>query len=762
MNKQWSGPGRKDPACWKNDKRGNMMRRSFLFCLLALITFPAFSQVKNAEEISARPSVGLVLSGGGAKGFAYIGLLKVIQEAGLPIDYIGGSSIGSIIGGLYALGYSPDTIARLIRSQNWHNLLRDIIDRKYIAFEEKEFGENAIIRLPVRNKKITMSSAMFKGEEINLLLNYYFSPAYNISDFHKLPTPFLCVGTDLLSGEEVILDSGYLPMAIRASMSIPGYFQPTEYGGHYLVDGGVVNNYPVKAVKKMGAEIIVGGDVQSGLYTSREQLTSIMAILDQITSFHRIPANVTGDNLTDLKIKFSLNYGMMDFEAFDSIIAAGERTARQFYPRLKELADSLNAIEYKPLKEYKATPPEKIYINNIRVTGVKHLHAKYLENLLHGKEHSKISLKELESDIHYLKGTGYFENVSYRLENTPEGADLVIDARETGVGELSAGAHYDDNYSVSLTLNAAFRNVLGDNSKLFANMNIGPNPRLRAVYLRGIGRVSAIGISTDMFTFNYDYYDKDKKLSQINYSDYKGSVYFNHNALNSLNLKAGIDYEYFRYKEDYPVDSLITYSGSFLGYGTAFLSLTADTRDRPCFSTSGFHLLFRGEYVVPLSKKVSEDLYNNAAIVFIKYDQNVPLWHRFTFQPGIFAGSILNPDMKPATHHTFLLGGLSAHNYLEQIIPFSGTHFLQEYGYYALVGRAKLQYNVYQKLYVTLRADGGANVTDFGELFKPRSFLFGYGITASYDSFIGPVEVSFMGSNINPNPMLYLNIGFWF
>lgn len=203
------------------------------------------AQPPSASTPKKRPTVGLVLSGGGAKGFAYIGLLRVIQEAGLPIDYIGGSSIGSIIGGLYAIGYHPDTIARLIRGQNWNSLLKDITERKYIAFEEKGISEKTIVSLPLKNKKLGISS-MYQGQEISLLLNRFFSPAYKINDFSKFQTPFLCIGTNLFTGEAMVLNKGYLPQAIRASMSIPGYFEPVDYMDYYLVDGGVVNNYPVK------------------------------------------------------------------------------------------------------------------------------------------------------------------------------------------------------------------------------------------------------------------------------------------------------------------------------------------------------------------------------------------------------------------------------------------------------------------------------------------------------------------------------------
>ena len=732
------------------------------FLFLILIPSITLSQPPPDSTNRRRPTVGLVLSGGGAKGFAYIGLLRAIQEAGLPIDYIGGSSIGSIIGGLYAIGYHPDSIAKMIRSQNWSDLLRDVIDRKYVAYEEKEYGENTIVKLPIKNKKIGLSTSMYKGEEINLLLNYYFSPAYKTSDFHKLQTPFLCIGTDLYTGKEVILDNGYLPMAIRSSMSIPGYFSPTEYMGNYLVDGGVVNNYPVLDVKKMGAEIIVGGDVQQGLYTTKEELNSITAILDQITSFYRVQANVIGDSLTDLKIPFKLEYGMMDFELYDSIIASGERTARAYYPRIKALADSLNAIEYKPLKQYTAKPLDSILVDSVIIRGNKRVSDHYFQAFVNRKQHSKVSLKQLEKDIRILGGTGFFESISYKLESNDRGTNLIINATEAGPGALSAGVHYDNDYSVSLIINAVIRNILGPNSKLFANLNLGPNPRLQATYLLGLGGKAAIGLSSDFYYFKFNMYDGDIRDSKVSYTNYKGSLFFNYSFRNTFNLKAGFDYEYFRFREDYPADSFPDKYQDFQSYGTLFATLAADTRDKANFPTRGFKALLRAEYIMPLSKDWVKDLFSNSAVAFLKYDHNVPLAKKFTLQPGVFVGALLQNTMTPPPQHFFALGGLCPENYVDQYVPFTGAKFLQKYGYYSAVARLKLQYNVYQKIYLTLRADGGANVRDPDELFASKNYLFGYGLTASYDSFIGPVELSVMGSNINPDPIFFLNIGFWF
>ena len=494
-----------------------------IFLLYFICPFNAFSQELDKAETGKRPTVGLVLSGGGAKGFAYIGLLKVIQEAGLPIDYIGGTSIGSIMGGLYAIGYHPDSIAKMIRSIDWDAVLTDEIERKYIAYEEKEFGEKFIVTLPVANKSVNISPSLYQGQEINLLLNRYFSPAFRIHDFDKLQTPFLCVGTDLLTGNEVLLDSGYLPMAVRASMSIPGYFSPVDYGGYYLVDGGVVNNFPVKNVKEKGADIIISGDVQPPLRCNREEFNSLTAVLDQIITFNRGDANEVGLKLSDIYIPLDTKYGIMDFADYDSIIAFGERTAKPYYNRIKALADSLNAIEYRPMKSYTAKPVEKILINSVQIKGYKKFAGSYFKNYFNVNEDTVFTLAGIERSIRQMYGTRFFEQVNYEISSNGKRNDLIIRVKEADPGYLSAGVHYDNDYSASLLITGSFRNVLGKRTKLFTDLVLGENPRIRAFYMVDNGAQPGIGAKAEYYSFKFNRYEKETKINKIIFTNYKVS-----------------------------------------------------------------------------------------------------------------------------------------------------------------------------------------------------------------------------------------------
>ncbi|MEJ2595740.1 MAG: patatin-like phospholipase family protein [bacterium] len=190
-----------------------------LFYLLSAVA-PVNAQSDTTQAVSKRPSVGLVMSGGGAKGWAYIGVLRVLQEVGLEVDYIAGASAGSIVGGMYAIGYHPDSIEKIIRSQNWDAVMKDELERKYIAYDDKIYGGRYIFSLPFREKKIGLKAALYEGQNVDLLLNRYYSVVYKDTLFSQFQTPFVCIGTDLYDGKEVVLDRGYLPQAIRSSMAI--------------------------------------------------------------------------------------------------------------------------------------------------------------------------------------------------------------------------------------------------------------------------------------------------------------------------------------------------------------------------------------------------------------------------------------------------------------------------------------------------------------------------------------------------------------
>jgi len=721
-----------------------------------------------------RPKVGLVMSGGGAKGFAYIGLLKVLQEVGLRVDYIGGTSIGSIIAGFYAMGYSPDSMVSYIRAQDWDAVLTDKIDRKYIAYEEKEFGDNYILALPINKKKITLQASMYEGQEVNLLLDRYFSAAYKKRDFNKLQTPFVCVATDLLTGEAVPLTKGYLPWAIRASMSIPGYFSTVKYDNRYLVDGGVVNNYPVEPVLKMGAKYIVGLDVQQGLVKSIDELQTIPAVIDQLISFHRVGANEEGYKKTNLYINIPMPYKTMDFDSYDSIIAIGEKVGREHYAELKSLADSLNAIEYRPLKKYDSKPLDSIYIDSVIVEGNKKVSDNYFENSFGRFSNSEVYIDDLETEIRIAYGTKFFSLISYEFrENKKGGTNLIITVTEADPGYLAVGAHYNGDYSVGILLNGTFRNLLGKNSKLFTDLIIGPNVFFRALYMKDNGAKPGYGAKIEIYSFGFNDYDGPDLIGRITFTNFKASVFGRSILKNRFSFRIGGNFEYFRFKSKLKSENIDSIS-NYNSYGNLYFAFNSDTRNRSYLSTKGSVSELRVEYVTPFSKNWVQDFFSNSLVFWLNYDQNIPLGKRWTFRPGVFLGGTyvrglpvssdkphLDFKLSPA-QHWFYMGGLTSKNYVHGFQQFTGVKFMQKYGQYMAVIRAKFQYNFYKKLYLTFRGDVGSTEWYVADIIDPVNLVVGYGATASYDSFIGPVELTVMGSNIYPGVSFFINIGFWF
>ena len=226
-----------------------------LFTFIFIISTISFAQ--EAKNDSTRLKVGVVLSGGGAKGYAHVGALKKIEEAGIKIDYIGGTSMGAIIGGLYAAGYTPDELEKIMHQLDISSLITQNKDRAEIPFFEKAYKEKYILELPFDKFKLTIPNAISKGQGPLDLLTYLLRPVHDIDDFNKLPTPFVCIGTDLETGEEKVFRSGFLPRVILASGAYPTMLDPVTIDGKIYVDGGVVNNFPVKEVKDMGADIIL-------------------------------------------------------------------------------------------------------------------------------------------------------------------------------------------------------------------------------------------------------------------------------------------------------------------------------------------------------------------------------------------------------------------------------------------------------------------------------------------------------------------------
>jgi NTE family protein len=290
---------------------------------------------------------------------------------------------------------------------------------------------------------------------------------------------------------------------------------------------------------------------------------------------------------------------------------------------------------------------------------------------------------------------------------------------------------------------------------------LGSNPRFRALYLISNGVKPGFGTEIDMYNFRFDDYDKGIRVNSYNFINYKISAFVTSVYNNLYSLKAGFEYDYFKFEQEIPFDTTTINWENFNSYGNLFAVFRADTRNKVYFATTGFNAEFKALYAMPFSDGWTKEFFSNSLIFYAKYDHSFNIIPKLTLKPGIFLGGTLKKN-NPPIQHWFGVGGLNDINYVDTFVPFTGVLFVQTFGYYSAIGRLKVQYNVYEKLYLTFRSDVGATADLVDDIIDPSYTMFGYGLTASYDSFIGPVEFTVMGSNINPSLSVFANIGFNF
>ena len=738
----------------------------FLLIILSFFMSSLYSQTLAEKTEKKGPTVGLVLSGGGAKGFAYIGLMKVLYEVNMPIDYIGGSSMGAITAALFSLGYSPETIADLVRGYNWDVLINDVQDRRYMAYEEKLFSERSIFSIPVEDKFLSLNKSLSTSFNIDLMLNQLLAAGAHIEDFNDLPIPFLCIGTDLLTGEAVVLNKGDLPRAVRASMSIPGFFPPVKYDGHYLVDGGVVNNYPAEQVKAMGADIIIGGDVQSGLYKSIDEISSMASIIDQIIGFNRVDANKKGYELTDYIVKIKMPYGMMDFNKFDSIIAIGENVAREHYDDLKALAGSINKLRGGIDKRPDIEAPETVKINDVLWSDSTNMDR--FKGFFDGISKSDVSFHSLNERMHLLNGTQNFNDLHYEFVNAgDQGLNMNIIAGSTNKGTLGAGVHYDNNYQGSILLNVAFRNIRGGRAKFFTDIVLSENPRLKTMFIINNGFKPGFGLETDFYSFHFSEYINGDKTNGWKFENYSAGAFMPMTIKNNYLFKVGFQYELFKFKQDVVYDPDLEKYNKYASYGNLYCSFNHDSRDKINFTETGQFVELKFKYIFPFSNEW-KDILANGSILYFKYNRSIRIANKLVYRPRVFLGYTFTNSEKsgevenriPSVQHLLGFGGQNTTNYVEGFVPFTGLKFVERLGLYAGMVSTNFQYEFLPKLYATAMFDMGVNETVID--LDNMKLLVGYGAKVSYNSFVGPIEFSLMSSNIDRSVIGFLNLGFWF
>lgn len=449
----------------------------FIVSLLLMLCLPdrAISQLKKKK-------IGLALSGGGAKGLAHIGVLKVFEEAGIYPDYITGTSMGSVVGGLYAIGYSAHELDSLAKNLEWTNFFTDTYDRTYRTIAEKDELERYIFSFPVKDKKIKLPKGFVDGQKLTILLSNLTQKVHGIKSFDDFMIPFRCIGGDLETGEAVVFDSGFLPDAIRASISIPSVFEPVERDGRIVVDGMIIRNLPVQDAFDMGADIVIAVDVGSGLY-NRDELSSIISVVEQTSSYRMVQLNDQQVNLANVVIRPEVrDFSALDFEPIDSLIAKGEAAALEMLPGIRQQLGKQPSLRVRR-KGITRGLPREVDISAVEVIGLVGKDEQTFLKILQIQVDKRYEVEKITEQVDKVAATGFYNNVSYRL--IPEGDHFLLKIRADKTDDitLQVGANYHSTFNAGLILNGTMRNAFLQGSKLSIDIRISENPALRADYL---------------------------------------------------------------------------------------------------------------------------------------------------------------------------------------------------------------------------------------------------------------------------------------
>jgi NTE family protein len=744
----------------------------WLFCLLACLN----SADILAQEVSKRPTVGLVLSGGGAHGIAHLGVLKVMEEAGLRPDYITGVSMGSIIGGLYSIGYSADSLRKLLNTINWQLLLSNKIPENQVIFLEKDHFYHSIISLPLSHKKLALPSGLISGQQFENILSFYTWPAADINDFSRLPIPFRCLATDILSFNKINLKTGYLADAIRASASVPSVFTPLRIDTMLLLDGGLIRNFAATEVREMGANIVIGS--YTGFDPFKEdELKSVQGIMKQIGLVRGLEDFENQKKLVDILIKPDVDkFPRSGFENVDSIFQKGYEAALPYKKYFIKLSDSLNAIGSQKPMDY-ILDKQFYTFNKIEITGNEIYSDFQILGVLDIQPEEKIDKYQLKERIELLYGNAWFDKVKYRIVPRNDSLILVIDCIEKPQVIFYGSVHYDNSLLFGLILEMSGKNLLTKRSSININSFIGQFYRFEFNYLQFIGR-------NQKFVISANFYADNTLLPALNLNRDSGDVYSRNirtglaiNRRLGLNQLMGVSVYYEnmnlipRHESEFSLKNL---AYNYLSATYDYNINTVDMKHFPDRGTilnisAGMSKLFSVSSRTDSSKIVLKEPINeiNSFDRFYTFYGNIKYYfspiRKLTFEIGGDLLLINDSDSVSAQNNFYLLGGIESLN--KRSVSMVGF-YSNEIPVKKMAGlRAEIDMEFFRNFHLTIMSNiFWAEANGYEDII---SIYEGYGMGIGYMSRVGPLRIGLMNGISSSNTYVsrikgYFSFGYSF
>ncbi len=723
--------------------------------MLAIAVLLAFTTAIHAGDTGEkRPKIGIAFSGGGARGLAHIGVLKVFEEEGLQAEIVCGTSMGSIIGGLYAAGYSPAFLEEMVNSVDWFDVFRETVDRRYITMRQKMFRDRYLMAFPIDNGKISLPSGIIKGQKIHRLFYELSWPVIEVDDFSEFPRDFSCVATDIATGEAYVIDSGTLADAMRTSMAIPTAFTPVNRDGRLLVDGGLVRNLPAIDAINLGADIVICIDVSSDL-VGKDSLKTVLDIIDQTTDILMKSTMDASKEYCDLYIRPELSsIGTLDFSDIPFIIEQGEKAARAHIDEIRELVENTGGFREVP-EQMEETPATSIEIIEVRFDGLSEISSKLVSTLLGFKPPASVTADNMDKALQRMYSTGYFSKISYRFIREEAGRTLVLEIEEEMPDYFGIGLRYDTRWSFSALLGVQMRNLIGHGSILNLEFVFSSRINLLGIYTidAGMGKWLLPGIAGNYVDDYIERYVDGERTSRWGVRAGRAGLLIESSLGYMFRCMISGGGEWYSIRPDIAPPGTETEAGGlFFAGGDIWL----DTLDRSWMPRRGLQIKISGQYFPDMS--INEDSYNRAygqMVAAVPLHSRVSL--RGTFLYGITGGG------RPLPHHRYYLGGIMSwfDYYGERNVSFYGYEPFEFSGANAYLAGAELQIALTGRWLVAGHFNAGAAVDDRADVFKSENTFTGGAGTIAYETPAGPAELTLAGSERN-GMKLWLSFGYRF
>ena len=721
-----------------------------------------------------RKKVGVVLSGGGAKGMAHIGVLKVLEKAGIPVDIVTGTSMGSIIGGLYAIGYNAHSLDSMVRVQDWSYVITDREDLSRQSLSDRKKQNTYFFTTGMTIGKRDMNAGgIIKGKNLAELFQQLCVGFTDSIDFSRdLPIPFACVATDIITNNEVDFHSGRLPQAMRASMAIPAAFSPVRIGDMVLVDGGLKNNYPADLAREMGADVIIGVTVQGAPKTA-EDMGGTMSIISQIVDVNC--KNKLEENLaiTDLHLSVDTkgyNAASFSLAAIDTLVRRGEEEAMRHWDEIVALKQRIGIDEaFRPVILHPLRP--QVMTEKQRVTGYTFENMtpqaeKFIRSKFHLKDRSQetgvrsqdsIDAKLEQQLTTCMRMDLFYQTAECRLVPDGDGVRVILSAGERKSVQFHAGFRFDsEEYAaVQLGLDIPLKTATPVNTEI--TLRLG-----KRMMARGEITAHPRSFTRPKFTYSFyrndiDVYVKGDRDWNIRYNQSQAELTPINFDLRHFNLQIGVrwDYMHYRSKLGSETSNQVTLENEhFFSYRAR---LNYNSEDSWSFPTRGAR--FNAEYAYLTDNFTKLDGETGMSDVSADWRMSFTMGQRFTLQPMIY-GRLLFGDVVPPVFGNTIGGDWFGH-YVEQQMPFAGIGNMEYVEKQFVAAQLQAQERIGNNLFVLLRVAAAQKAAKLEELFDHRT-MFGVQGAVYYNTMFGPVGATIGYSNHTKEPYFYLNLGYEF